>query len=72
MLNRGWICESKSPYSSRVVLALKDNSWLFCINYAPLNSIIKSDRFPTMLIEDILSSLSGMCVFSKIDLLSSY
>ena len=54
------------------MLAPKENTWRFCINYAPLNSITKPDRFPTMVIEDILSSMAGMIIFSKFDLLSGY
>jgi hypothetical protein len=46
--------------------------WRLCIDPRPINSIIKSCNYPLPLIRDLLESLSGSRVFSRIDLKSSF
>lgn len=57
-----------SEYASPVVVVRKkDGSPRICIDYHRLNKICKN-RYPLPLIEDLLDKLSGMKVFSIIDL----
>lgn len=68
MINRGWISNSKSPYSSPVVcVRKKDGSLRLCVDYRQLNSKTEDDRQPIPRIQDILNSLSGNTYFSVLD-----
>ncbi|PFX33474.1 Retrovirus-related Pol polyprotein from transposon 17.6 [Stylophora pistillata] len=68
MINRGWISNSKSPYSSPVVcVRKKDGSLRLCVDYRQLNSKTQDDRPPIPRIQDILNSLSGNTYFSVLD-----
>jgi len=68
MIHRGWISNSKSPYSSPAVcVRKKDGSLRLCVDYRQLNSKTQDDRHPIPRIQDILNSLSGNTYFSVLD-----
>ena len=46
----------------------KDGGLRMCVDYRLLNANTKLDQFPMPRVDDILDSLSGSTVFSKIDL----
>jgi hypothetical protein len=46
--------------------------WRVCLDLRPLNLLIKSVNYPLPLIKDILESLSGCVVFTRLDLRSSF
>ena len=68
LLNRRFITNSRSPYSSSVVcVRKKDNSLRLCIDYRQLNSRTIPDRHPLPRIQETLESLGGNHWFSVLD-----
>eukprot|EP00794_Sanderia_malayensis_P004193 gene4193-4752_t len=68
LLNRGFIKQSSSPYSSSVVcVRKKDNSLRLCIDYRQLNSKTVPDRHPLPRVQETLESLGGNNWFTVLD-----
>ncbi len=73
MIEIGAIKESKSPWSSNIVVVRKkDGSLRCCIDFRKLNSRTKKDAYAIPKVEDTLHMLAGSKYFSKIDLISGY
>lgn len=73
MLEIGAIRESKSPWSSNVVIVRKkDGTIRFCIDFRKLNQRTVKDAYAIPRVEDTLHLLSGAKYFSKLDLKSGY
>ena len=69
MLGNGVIKESRSPWSSRIVLIRKkDGKLRFCIDYRRLNSLTKSDVYPLPRIDDSLAALQKGQFFTTLDM----
>ena len=68
LINRNWICKSRSAYSSPMVcVRKKDGSLRLCIDYRELNKKTYPERQPIPRIQDILNGLGGNQWFTVLD-----
>ncbi|XP_062590636.1 uncharacterized protein LOC134252230 [Saccostrea cucullata] len=73
MLEIGVIEYSESPCSSPIVLvAKKDNTYRFCVDFRALNRITVFDAEPMPDVDAMFAKLSGHKYFSRLDLSKGY
>ncbi|KAJ4455846.1 putative retrovirus-related Pol polyprotein [Paratrimastix pyriformis] len=66
------IVPSLGPWTFGVVLAPKPPTWRFCIDFTPLNRLIRLDTFPLPAIQDLLAGFAGARFFAHFDLVHGY
>ncbi len=73
MIDLGVIIPYSAPFHSQVhIVAKKDGSARFCIDYRQLNRLLESITWPLPNIGDLLNMLRGKAWFASLDLSSGY
>jgi hypothetical protein len=68
-LSIGFIRPTKSPYRAPVLfIKKKDSSLRLCVDFCSLNAITQKDKYPLLLITDLLDAPRVACIYTKIDL----
>ncbi|WVZ93543.1 hypothetical protein U9M48_039514 [Paspalum notatum var. saurae] len=73
LLGKGFVQPSSSPWAFPVLFVdKKDGTRRMCVDYRALNDVTIKNKYPLPRKDDLFDQLQGACVFSKIDLRSSY
>lgn len=73
LMRLGLIRKSRSPWSSRIVLARKsDKTWRMAIDYRKLNSVTKRNNYPLPRIDEMMDACAGARYFSTVDLAKGF
>jgi hypothetical protein len=73
LFDKGYIHPSSSPWGcSALFVKKKDQSLRLCVDYRPLNAITIKNKYPLPRIDILFDQLTGVRVFSNVDLRSGY
>ena len=68
-LENGFIQRSSSPAAAPILFAKKkDGSLWLCVDYRVLNSVTVKNRYPLLLISEILDCVRDATIFTRLDL----
>jgi hypothetical protein len=72
-LSKGFIRESDSQVGSPIMFVKKkDGSNRLCVDYRALNAITIKNRYPLPRTDDLIETIKGAKIFTKLDLKSGY
>ena len=73
LLDKKFMKSSVSPWGAPVLLVKKkDGTMRSCVDYHQLNKVTIKNKYHLPRIDDLMDQLVGTCVFSIINLRSSY
>ena len=73
MFDQGTMEPSDSPWAAPIILvAKKDGTTRFCLDYRKLNNVTRKDAYPLPRIDEILDTLSRAQWISTLDMASGY
>jgi hypothetical protein len=73
LLDKGYIRPSSSPWGCPALFVKKkDQSLRLCVDYRPLNVVTIKNKYPLPCIDILFDQLTGVKVFSKVDLRLGY
>jgi hypothetical protein len=67
-LDKGFIGPSYAPFASLILLAEKHRKTRFYVDFRRLNALIKKDKYPLPLINELLERLNKAKVFTKLNI----
>ncbi len=72
-LEKGYICESKSPYASSFFFVRKKDGKLRPVqDYRKINAVTIRNQYPLLLIADLIRDLSNAHIYTKLDVRWGY
>ena len=72
-LDKGWIQPSTSPAGAPILFVpKKDGGLRLCVDYCGLNAVTLKNRYPISLVNEIMDHLSGVMIFTQLDLWDAY
>ena len=72
-LNKGFIRASSSPAAAPVLFVKKPGGGLrFCVDYRALNTITIKNRYPLLLIQEMLDQLCKAVWYTKLDIVGAF
>ena len=73
ILDKGWIQPSTSPAGAPILFVPKKDGGLhLCVNYHGLNVVTLKNHYPISLVNKIMDCLSGVMIFTQLDLWDAY
>jgi hypothetical protein len=73
LLDKGYICQSTSPWACPLLFVeKKEKEMRLYVDYRPLNVVTIKNKYPLSCIDILFDQLVGAELFSKIDLRSGY
>ena len=73
MFDKGFIEPSHASYSSSVLFIKKNDGDLrFCVDYRKLNELTRKNRYPLLLIKEVLARIHGSKYLTRLNVIAAF